>query len=109
PNTWYINPWTPEGPSWVLGWLENNPNYEWPDNTNIWYLQNSLLAPYLASTAALWHCPSDPSSSLLDGQRLPRVRSYAMNGFTDSTPSRIDLLNWKVFQRATDIPFPSEL
>jgi prepilin-type N-terminal cleavage/methylation domain-containing protein/prepilin-type processing-associated H-X9-DG protein len=109
PNTWYINPWTPTGPSWVLGWLENNPNYEWPDNTNIWHLQNSLLVPYLPSAVALWRCPSDPSSSLFDGQRLPRVRSYAMNGFMAGTPGRIDLLNWKLFQRATDIPFPSEL
>src|SRR5437667_6864154 len=47
PNTGYINPATPRGPSWVLGWLDNNPDYDWPDNTNILHLKNSLLAPYL--------------------------------------------------------------
>ena len=109
PNTGYINPATPRGPSWVLGWLENNPDYDWPDNTNILHLKNSLLAPYLASAVPLWRCPSDPSSSLFGGQRLPRVRSYSMNGYMDSTPGRIDMLDWKIFQQSTGIPVPSEL
>jgi prepilin-type processing-associated H-X9-DG protein len=89
--------------------MENNPPYDWLDNTNILYLQNSLLAPYLASAVPLWRCPSDSSSSLIYGQRLPRVRSYSMNGFMDSTPGRIDMLNWKIFQRSTDISVPSDL
>ena len=109
PNTGYINPATPRGPSWVLGWLENNPNYDWPDNTNILHLKNSLLAPYLASAVPLWRCPSDPSGSIFGGQRLPRVRSYSMNGYMDSTPGRIDMLDWKIFQQSTGIPVPSEL
>jgi len=109
PNTWYLGTGTSGGPSWVLGWLENNPNYKWPDNTNILHLQNSLLAPYLASTVPLWRCPSDPSSSVFDGKRLPRVRSYSMNGYMDSTPGRIDMLNWEIFQRSTDIPVPCDL
>src|SRR6266404_6599681 len=90
PNTYYIGPATPGGLSWVLGWLENNPPYDWPDNTNVLYLQGSLLAPYLASAVPLWRCPSDPSSSVIYGHRLPRVRSYSMNGFMDSTPGRVD-------------------
>ena len=109
PKTFYLGPATPGGPSWVLGWLENNPDFSWPDNTNLLHLQNSLLAPYLASTAPLWRCPSDPSSSLIYGQRLPRVRSYSMNGFIDSTPNRRDLLRWRIFRRSNDIPVPSEL
>ncbi len=109
PNAGYIGPGTSGGPSWILGWLENNPNYEWPDNTNILHLQSSLLALYLASAVRLWRCPSDPSSSLFDGQRLPRVRSYSMNGYMDSTPGRMDMLNWKIFQRSTDIPVPCEM
>jgi prepilin-type N-terminal cleavage/methylation domain-containing protein/prepilin-type processing-associated H-X9-DG protein len=109
PNTGYMGPWTPGGPSWVLGWLENNPDFDWPDNTNVVYLQNGLLSPYLASTVPLWRCPSDPSSSWIYGQFLPRVRSYSMNGFMDSTPGRIDLLKWKIFQHLSDIPVPADL
>ena len=30
----------------------------------------------ISATASFWRCPSDPSSSLFGGQRLPRVRSY---------------------------------
>ena len=88
PNTGYIGPATPGGPSWVLGWLENNPNYEWPDNTNILHLKNSLLAPYLASAVPLWRCPSDPSGSIFGGQRLPRVRSYSMNEHAPRSASK---------------------
>jgi len=109
PNTGYIGPATPGGPSWVMGWLENNPTYDWPDNTNILHLQNSLLAPYLASVVPLWRCPSDLSSSLIYGQRLPRVRSYSMNGFMDSSPDHGEIETWKVFQRSTEIPVPSDL
>ena len=108
PNTWYIGPANPRGPGWVLGWLENNPDYEWPDNTNILHLKNSLLAPYLASAVTPWRCPSDPSHSLFGGKRLPRVRSYSMNIWMDSTPG-IEILNWTKFRRSTDIPAPSEL
>ena len=32
-----------------------------------------------------------------------------MNGYMDSTPGRIDLLNWKIFQRATDVSVPSDV
>ena len=63
----------------------------------------------ISATASFWRCPSDPSSSLFGGQRLPRVRSYSMNGYMDSTPGRIDMLDWKIFQQSTGIPVPSEL
>ena len=32
-----------------------------------------------------------------------------MNGYMDSTPGRIDMLNWEIFQRSTDIPVPCDL
>ena len=112
PNTGYIGPWTPTETNWVQGWLENNPDYAWPHNTNILHLQNSLLAPYVASAVPLWRCPADPSSSVFDGHKLPRVRSYSMNGFMDSSLTWRDQANtsiWKVFRRLRDIRVPSEL
>jgi prepilin-type N-terminal cleavage/methylation domain-containing protein/prepilin-type processing-associated H-X9-DG protein len=39
-----------------------------------------VLGPYVKS-ARIFRCPADRSTTLLGGQRYPRNRSYAMNGF----------------------------
>ncbi|MBU6402635.1 MAG: type II secretion system GspH family protein, partial [Verrucomicrobia bacterium] len=74
----------PEGPSWVYGLMqETRPN--WPDNTNVFLLQQSLLGPYLGNSPAVWRCPSDKSQALEGGRWYPRVRSFSMNGWLNGT------------------------
>jgi prepilin-type N-terminal cleavage/methylation domain-containing protein len=66
-------------PAWTLGQLSYEPN-NW-DNFRTDYLLNpkySALAPYI-QTAAVYKCPSDRSTALMHGKRLPRVRSYNYN------------------------------
>lgn len=65
----------PVGQTWVEGW-EGLPG---PDCTNLLYLQQSLLGPYL-KTPAVWRCPAtrDPFAV---GVTLPRVRTVSLNCF----------------------------
>ncbi len=68
---------TPEGfdsSSWVAGSMKSPPA-----STNQTYIRQGKLFPY-ASQLATYHCPSDPSRT----QGMPRVRSYAMNGWMGS-------------------------
>jgi prepilin-type N-terminal cleavage/methylation domain-containing protein/prepilin-type processing-associated H-X9-DG protein len=61
-------------PSWVTGWLDYNGN---PADTNVNYLLNGILGPYLKSIW-IFKCPADLSRSF--GQTGDeRVRSYSMN------------------------------
>ncbi len=60
--------------NWVAGGLAYDDH---PDNTNITYLLNGLLGPYLKSTA-VYRCPAD--QSLSRGKTgLPRVRNISMS------------------------------
>jgi len=97
--------------TWVLGWLDNDFAPNWPDNTNTTYLQESFLAPYLARSVSIWRCPGDKSSSRYGADdrnatvRLPRVRSYSMNGFVNSH----DLEPWdpwRMFRLRTEMIRP---
>jgi prepilin-type N-terminal cleavage/methylation domain-containing protein/prepilin-type processing-associated H-X9-DG protein len=63
--------------TWVRGWMELGKNY--PDDTNTFFLTQSMLGPYLARSIQVWLCPSDKSTSLQGGRRLPRVRTISMN------------------------------
>ena len=57
--------------SWVIGDMKNPA-----DATNISRLQQGKLFPYV-SAAAIYRCPADNTRT----NGLPRVRSYAMNGW----------------------------
>jgi len=61
---------------WVRGWL--NQDDGWPDNTNLVFLRDSYLGPYL-DAVGVWRCPGDHSAFRYRGGRLPRVRSVSMN------------------------------
>jgi prepilin-type processing-associated H-X9-DG protein len=73
--------------TWVNGWLtlaggfNGLPGMDPTDNTNILYLQRSLLAPYISSNLGVWKCPSDSSLSTINGHRYPHVRTVSMNNW----------------------------
>ncbi len=65
----------PLGQTWVEGW-EGLPG---PDCTNVLYLKESLLGPYLVDPA-LWKCPSARPATVA-GVTQPRVRTVSLNCF----------------------------
>ena len=95
----------------AFDWVQGGLNYSGStDNTNIIYLKNSLLGPYLKSTT-VFKCPADLSKSL--GRKgEPRVRTISMNqsfrtwgdGHSPSPP-------WRIYGKTSDMvkPLPSNL
>ena len=69
----------PLGETWVQGWL----GLPGPDCTNTLFLKQSLLAPYVQTTA-LWKCPSAQEVTL-GPFRMPRVRTVSLNAFMGSS------------------------
>jgi prepilin-type N-terminal cleavage/methylation domain-containing protein/prepilin-type processing-associated H-X9-DG protein len=66
----------PNAFDWVGGGLNFNDNN--PDNTNISYLINGQLGPYLKA-AAIYKCVADMSQAKEGGVKLPRARTLSMS------------------------------
>ena len=72
-------------------WAGSSAGYGSTDSTNDTMLLGGdpkqpnigLLGPYI-KTVKSFKCPADRSTTILDGLRCPRNRSYAMNGFIGS-------------------------
>ena len=64
--------------AWVQGQLDFDPNNpsNWDVNQDI---KKSPLWPYCGQSAAIWKCPADVSSVVVNGERHSRVRSMSMN------------------------------
>ncbi len=98
-------------PAWVVGWLDYSVGN--PANTNTDFLVNhgrypygAYLGPYVENPA-VFKCPADKSVARIQGQVLPRVRSYSMNGRvgensrTWTVPSA-----YRLYQKLSDIISP---
>src|ERR1035437_3270449 len=78
-------------PCWVAGVLTLNTAST--DNTNTAMLLDNNAYPYGAylgsyiKTAAAFKCPADQSTAMIQGHKMPRVRSLSMNNFLGA-PSR---------------------
>lgn len=94
--------------SWTAGWLDyENDN---PDNTNTVLLTTSeygRIGQYTPA-AGTYKCPSDKSWAIQDGQRLARVRSYAMNSLLGSRQYVYGSPNsaYEVYWKASDLGRP---
>jgi prepilin-type N-terminal cleavage/methylation domain-containing protein len=83
--------------AWVTGQLTwNSGNKHWPDNTNTYYLQYSILGDYYTSKViGLYKCPADtlkePSAPYMD-----RVRSVSMNGCLEGGVHDVDKAKSKI-------------
>jgi prepilin-type N-terminal cleavage/methylation domain-containing protein len=97
----------PVSNTWVSGWIQLGFNSR--DDTNIVFLSQSLIAPYLGRSLQIWRCPSDKSTSLLFGQRLPRVRTVSMNSWLNCDPDKtadgpiFSRLNGQVLHQTSDM------
>ena len=66
----------------VVGWVNNvlkwdfPPSPSWPQNYDISYLANALLAPYCGKAVSIYKCPGERA----EAANGSRVRSISMNG-----------------------------
>src|SRR5882724_10880910 len=69
--------------SWVNGWLDWNPGNT--DNTNLQFLANALLGPYVQRQVKVYKCPADKylCTEGNPAQQMDRVRSSSMNGYIE--------------------------
>jgi prepilin-type processing-associated H-X9-DG protein len=89
--------------AWMQGGLSYDGN---PDNTNLVYLRQSLVFPYLQDVS-FFKCPADMSLSY--GKRGdPRTRSISMNmqirDFPESGHS--DYPRWMIYKKTSDMTDP---
>jgi prepilin-type N-terminal cleavage/methylation domain-containing protein/prepilin-type processing-associated H-X9-DG protein len=67
----------PPGHVWVIGHAANLPD---ATNMNLYTdVRNNVLAPYTAGNIKMFKCPADPLTVVAGGQRIPTIRSFAMN------------------------------
>ncbi|MBN9689908.1 MAG: prepilin-type N-terminal cleavage/methylation domain-containing protein, partial [Verrucomicrobia bacterium] len=95
--------------NWVMGSMSYEQVLSGPlsDATNTVLLadtERTQLARY-ARSPALFKCPADASYALRGGRKVPRVRSYAMNGSVGET-SRFSGYANPNYQRLDDLQNP---
>jgi len=84
------------------GWVYGNMK-TMADSTNLAYLRNGKLFPYLPQAAA-YHCPADAT----EANGWPRLRSYSMNSWVSSPQMETmeQEAGWRVFLKETDFAMP---
>ncbi len=101
-----------------LNWAAGVLDWELtPDNTNLAFLAESALGPYVAKVSAIYRCPSDSALSAL--QRAAgwssRARSYSMNasvgdaGELSSSGVNTNNPGYTQFFRLTSMPAPARI
>lgn len=65
---------------WVSGGMDFNPmnRSNWDVEEDI---KQSPLWQYCGNSVGIWKCPADESAVVVNGKRLPRVRSMSMNAW----------------------------
>jgi prepilin-type N-terminal cleavage/methylation domain-containing protein len=97
--------------AWVTGTLDRNPgnrsNFD-PDQD----ITKSPMWQYCGKSLAIWRCPSDNSSVVVNGITLPRVRSMSMNlylggwGGTDGHWGP-QISNYRIFRKYSELNDPT--
>ena len=101
-------------PNWV------NNIMDWtlsPDNTNIDFVNHSVLASYAGYSAAIYHCPEDKALSQVQKQAgwTGRVRSVSMNAMIGDPGTLLQAgrnsnnPGYEQFLQDSDIPEPSTI
>jgi prepilin-type processing-associated H-X9-DG protein/prepilin-type N-terminal cleavage/methylation domain-containing protein len=93
---------------WVNGRMDFNPNNpsNWDVNQDI---AKSPLWPYSGKQAENWRCCSDKSTVLVNGHRLPRVRSMSMNfwlGGAGGVDRGLSGGGWNLYKKTSDLVEP---
>jgi prepilin-type N-terminal cleavage/methylation domain-containing protein/prepilin-type processing-associated H-X9-DG protein len=89
-----------------LSWLDGAEAWE-PntyDNTNLNFISDALLGPYVGRNFKVYHCPSDQSATPFSGQLLDRLRSISMNGFIGINADWE--ADWVSYLKLSDLVYP---
>ncbi len=95
-------------------WISGDMNFDPANRSNWdidWDIKKSLLWPY-GKSAGIWKCPADrsmitPNSGPFAKQRVPRVRSIAMNAWFDSTDvAGFAPAGFRIYKKASDLTNP---
>lgn len=86
---------------WVLG----DTHYFTPALTEMRYLVDPALAAFgdYLKVASLYKCPADHSTLLVSAQRLPKVRSYAMNNYLGPAQPNYLTAGYRSFQKMSQL------
>ena len=89
--------------SWINNLLDWGPS---PENTNLVFLTESKLAPYVAKSTGVYRCPADKLPAA-NGQR---TRSMSMNGMVGDPGQLADKFNpdYVQFRRSSDFSRPAD-
>ena len=69
------------GGSWCEGWENWTVNNT--DNTNTSLITKAKLGPWVSLSIGIYKCPADKYLCIESGQKMSRLRSFAMNGFLE--------------------------
>jgi prepilin-type N-terminal cleavage/methylation domain-containing protein len=92
-------------PLWVLG---DQHGYV-PAFTNTQFLLDAKYAAFSGylKSAAIYKCPADQSTVKAETYALPKIRSYAMNGYLGWRNPASELTRWyRIFSKLTDMNGP---
>ncbi len=99
---------TKNAAAWVRGLMDFNPG-----NRSNWDVQENLvkspLWPYCNRSAAIWRCPADHSSVVVNGENKPRVRSMSMNfwfGGFGGVDYGLSGGGWRLYFKMSDLVDP---
>ena len=85
--------------SWLDGAEAWGPNTY--DNTNVNFISDALLGPYVGKNFKVYHCPADQSATMINGSLQDRLRSISMNGFVGIAAGWE--ADWTSFLRLSDL------
>jgi prepilin-type N-terminal cleavage/methylation domain-containing protein/prepilin-type processing-associated H-X9-DG protein len=90
--------------SWVTGWLDWGGGVPVGANTNLQYIRDGSIGPFVARNPGVFKCPADKITSAVG----PRVRSVSMNGFVGGKTQHdvYGLTSYRVFLKETDFTRP---
>ncbi len=95
----------PSAFSWVGGqmnYLSGNT-----DNTNVTYLRDGALGPYVKNVA-VYKCPADQSVIVINGYSYPRVRTISMSQtFRDFPDGYASDPPWRLYAKTSDMIKPT--
>ena len=89
-------------------WVNNVQDWgNTDDNTNLLYLTEAKLAPFLNKSTAVFKCPSDKAMAA----NGPRIRSYSMNSLVGDPGVLTNKFNpdYRQFFRSADLVNPANL
>ncbi len=90
--------------SWVTGWLDWGAGVPVGANTNVSYLADAALGPYMSRSLGSYKCAADKLPSAIG----PRVRSYSMSQWVGNWTGQCGVLNsqFRVFLKLTHFTKP---